>query len=126
MTAYVDTNVVLFLVHGELKRITRRAQQAIERDDLLVSPMVILELNYLYEVKRVVASADVILAELYQSIDLRICPLPFERIVRTAAKEGWTRDTFDRLIVSHAKANDNAPLISSDEVIASHYPYTIW
>lgn len=126
MNAYLDTNVVFYLIHGDLKRLTQRAQQALERYDLLVSPMVMLELDYLYEAKRIVATGEVILAELYQSIDLRLCSLPFDRIVRTAAKEGWTRDTFDRLIVSNAKANDNAPLISSDALIASHYPKTIW
>ena len=126
MNAYLDTNVVFYLIHGDLKRLTQRAQQALERYDLLVSPMVMLELDYLYEAKRIVATGEVILAELYQSIDLRLCSLPFDKIVRTAAREGWTRDTFDRLIVSNAKANDNAPLISSDALIASHYPKTIW
>ena len=126
MNAYLDTNVVFYLIHGDLKRLTQRAQQALERYDLLISPMVMLELDYLYEAKRIVATGEVILAELYQSIDLRLCSLPFDRIVRTAAKEGWTRDTFDRLIVSNAKANGNAPLISSDALIASHYPKTIW
>ena len=126
MIAYLDTNVVLFLILGETKRITKRAQQALERNDLLVSPMVMLELNYLYEVRRIVATGEVILGELYQSIDLRVCTLAFDRIVKTAGKEAWTRDAFDRLIVSHAKANDQAPLISSDAVVASHYPNTIW
>ena len=126
MIAYLDTNVVLFLILGELKRITKRAQQALERSDLLVSPMVMLELNYLYETRRLVATGEVILGELYQSIDLRVCALPFDRIIRTAGKEAWTRDAFDRIIVSHAKANDEAGLISSDAVIASHYPNTIW
>ena len=126
MIAYLDTNVVLFLVHGELRRITKRAEQALERHDLLLSPMVMLELNYLYEIRRIVARADAIFAELHNSIDLRICSLPFDRIVETASKESWTRDVFDRLIVSHAKSNDQAPLISSDPVIASHYPNVIW
>lgn len=126
MIAYVDTNIVLFLIHGEPNRLTKRARQALERYDLLVSPMVSLELDYLYEVKRLVAPADVILGELYKSIDLRVCAMPFDRIVRIAAKESWTRDVFDRVIVSHAKANDEAPLISSDSVIALHYPGVIW
>jgi PIN domain nuclease of toxin-antitoxin system len=124
--AYLDTNIVLFLVHGELKRIPKRAEQALERYDLLLSPMVMLELNYLYEIRRIVARADAIFAELYRSIDLRVCALPFDRIVQTAAKESWTRDVFDRIIVSHAKANDEAPLVSSDPVIASHYSNVIW
>ena len=124
--AYLDTNVVLFLVHGETKRITRRAAQAVERYDLLISPMVMLELNYLYEVGRIVVRAEAIFKELYNSIDLRVCSLPFDRIVETAAKESWTRDAFDRLIVSQAKANDQAPLISSDSVVAGQYSNVIW
>src|SRR5450755_1116912 len=100
------------LIQGETKRLTKRARQAIDRDDLLVSPMVMLELNYLYECKRIVASGELILGELYQSIDLRICSLPFDRVIRMASKEAWTRDVFDRIIVSNAKANNDAPLIS--------------
>jgi PIN domain nuclease of toxin-antitoxin system len=124
--AYLDTNIVLFITHGELKRITKRAEQALERYDLLLSPMVMLELNYLFEAKRIVVRADTIFAELYNSLDLRICQVPFDRIVQTAAKESWTRDVFDRVIVSQAKANDEAPLITSDAVIASHYSNVIW
>jgi hypothetical protein len=33
---------------------------------------------------------------------------------------------FDRLIVSHAKASGRAGLITRDELIADHYPNTIW
>jgi PIN domain nuclease of toxin-antitoxin system len=124
--AYLDTNVVLFLVRRKIENITRRAQQALERHDLLVSPIVMLELDYLYEIRQSAETAEAILGKLYDSIDLRQCSLPFDRIVRAASTESWTRDVFDRLVVAHAKANDRAPLISSDEVIASHYPNVIW
>lgn len=126
MIAYLDTNIVLFLAHGELKRITKRAEQALDRSDLLLSPMVMLELTYLYEIGRITVRADAIFQELNRSIDLRICPLPFDRIVAAASKEGWTRDVFDRMVVSHAKTNDEAPLITSDAVIAAHYSNVVW
>jgi len=124
--AYLDTNVVLFVAQGEIKRLTRRAEQALERHDLLLSPMVMLELNYLYECRRIVVTPDAIFQELYNALDLRVCNFPFDRIVQTAAKEAWTRDAFDRVIVSHAKANQESPLISSDAVIANHYSNVIW
>ena len=122
----MDTNVVLFLIDPNSNRLTKRASQALERHELLVSPMVALELDYLYEAGRVLASSAIILGELYNTIDLRICSIPFDRIVKIAAKESWTRDPFDRLIVSNARANGEAPLISSDSLIAAHYPNTIW
>lgn len=40
---------------------------------LLVSPMVRLELQYLYEIKRINDTPDKILNELAQSIELKIC-----------------------------------------------------
>ena len=126
MIVYLDTNVVVFLIRGDTKRLTKRAQQALERYDLFVSPMVALELDYLYEAGKIVASSDIILGDLYNTIDLRICGFAFDRIVKVAAKEAWTRDAFDRMIVAHAKANGEAPLISSDALIAEHYPNTIW
>ena len=97
-----------------------------DRYELLVSPMVVVELAYLRETGKVYASPESILDGLYQTIDLRICSLAFDRVARVAAGEAWTRDTFDRLIVANAKANGEAPLISADSLIAEHYPNTIW
>jgi PIN domain nuclease of toxin-antitoxin system len=88
--------------------------------------MVMLELTYLYEIGRITVRADAIFQELNRSIDLRICNLPFDRIVAAASKEAWTRDVFDRMVVSHAKTNDEAPLITADAVIAAHYPNVVW
>jgi PIN domain nuclease of toxin-antitoxin system len=124
--SYLDTNIVLYVVRGEFKRLTKRAIQALERSELWISPMVVLELNYLYECGRIVVRADVIMAELNRALDARICNFPFDKIVAVAAKESWTRDAFDRLIVSHAKANDESPLITSDSVMSLHYPHVIW
>jgi PIN domain nuclease of toxin-antitoxin system len=47
-------------------------------------------------------------------------------VARAALDEKWTRDAFDRIIVAQAKLNGLAPLISSDEEIAEHYPRTVW
>ncbi|MDQ1473147.1 MAG: hypothetical protein QOJ99_4627, partial [Bryobacterales bacterium] len=40
--------------------------------------------------------------------------------------ETWTRDPFDLMIVSHAKANGYAPLVTADESIRAHYPKAVW
>ena len=126
LSAYLDTHVVVHLYRGELKHITKQARQALDRYDLLISPIVLMELAYLRESRRVHASPESILDALFHSIDLRVCSIPFDRVARVAIGEAWTRDAFDRMIVAHAKANGEAPLISSDSLIAQHYPNTIW
>ena len=84
-------------------------QLAFEKAAVRFSPMVVLELEYLYEINGTI-----------------LTPNPFPIIAEIAIGETWTRDPFDRLIVSHAKANGRAGLVAKDELIARHYPNTIW
>jgi PIN domain nuclease of toxin-antitoxin system len=126
MIAYLDTNVVMRLSHGPSRLIRREASRVIERSQLLVSPMVVLELELLYEIKRAKQSSRDMLRKLEHELGVRFCDLPFEEVANAALDEKWTRDPFDRMIVASAKLNGLAPLISSDQKIARHYPRTVW
>lgn len=126
MTGYLDTHVVVWLANGSLERLTRRARRLIEQNDLLISPMVMLELAYLHERKRITLSARDVFLKLEHEIGLRVCGLPFPQVANAALDERWTRDAFDRVIVAQAKANGLAPLVSADEEIRKHYPRTVW
>ncbi|HEX5235731.1 MAG TPA: PIN domain-containing protein [Silvibacterium sp.] len=126
MIAYLDTNVVLWLASGALARIRPAARRALERADLLVSPIVLVELEYLFEIERIRISARDAQIKIETEIGVRICDLPFTQVSAVALDEKWTRDPFDRIIVAQAKANGLAPLISADREIAAHYPRTIW
>lgn len=88
--------------------------------------MVVLELGYLYEINRIILSPQQIVYKLATELQSSICDYPFPVVAEIALGETWTRDPFDRLIVSHAKANGRAGLITRDELIAEHYPNTIW
>ena len=98
----------------------------LERADLLISPMVLLELEYLYGVKRIKLPARDIHLKTGHELGVRICDLSFAAVAGIATEENWTRDPFDRMIVAQAKANGLAPLVSGDEEIQQHYPRTIW
>jgi PIN domain nuclease of toxin-antitoxin system len=124
--AYLDTQLVIWLCQNQRERLTNKAVQAMEESDLLISPMVLLELEYLHEIKRVVPTPQALLNQLETQIGLRVCDQPFPPIVQTAIFETWTRDPFDRLIVAHAKANRYSPLITSDSRIRKHYSRTVW
>jgi len=125
MIAYLDTHAVIGLAHGR-PRIGRDAAKLIQRAELLVSPLVLVEVEYLYEIKRLKLPAKDILRKLEHELGLRLCDLPFADVARAALDEKWTRDAFDRMIVAQAKLNGFAPLISSDEKIAENYPRTVW
>jgi PIN domain nuclease of toxin-antitoxin system len=125
MIAYLDTHVLSRLAHGNA-RIGRDAARLVQSAELLVSPMVLLELEYLYEIGRLALPARDIQRKVEHELGARLCDLPFADVARAALDEKWTRDTFDRIIVAQAKVNGLAPLISSDEEIIVHYPRTVW
>src|SRR5271155_4852144 len=124
--AYLDTNAVMRITHGGAAKIGRDASRLIQRAQLLISPMAVLELELLYEIKRVTIPARDILSKAEHEIGLRVCDIPFATIANAALDEKWTRDPFDRMIVAHAKANGLAWLVSADMRIAQHYPRTVW
>lgn len=126
MIAYLDTNAVIRLMQGHTRRLSREVIRLIERAELLISPVVVLELELLYEIKRIKLQSRDVQRKVEAELGVRLCNLPFVEIANAALDEKWTRDPFDRLIVANAKANGFAPLISADETIAKHYPRTVW
>ena len=123
---YLDTNVVIFLHSGNSVRLSRRAIEQIESADLLISAMVMLELEMLYEKGAVKYTASQILSDLNQQIGVAVCQLPMAVIINSALQVKWTREPGDRLIVANAIANNEAPLVTSDRRIHEQYPNAIW
>lgn len=122
---YLDTHVVVWLYAGDLSRLSGPAREHIEQNDLLVSPIVQLELAYLKELGRITADSALILETLEHSIGLGLCHQPFSRIVVESIGQDWTRDPFDRLIVAQARVS-GAKLITKDRTIRKHYEQAVW
>ena len=126
MSAYIDTQVAIWLALGSLDQLTVTAKKHIQGAELLISPTVVLELEYLVEIGRFTLSARDIVRKLQHEIALRICDLSFPQIVEVSLDEKWTCDPFDRLIVAHAKANGMSVLISADRLIRQNYIRAVW
>jgi len=126
LIAYLDTHVVVWLCENKLSSISAPALDALNEHDLLISPIVLIELNFLYQIKRIIRAPQDLAKQLRMQINVQVCNHSFTDLTETALFETWTRDPFDLMIVSHAKANGFAPLITSDESIRNHYPKAIW
>ena len=88
--------------------------------------MVLVGLQYLFEIRRTILSPPEIAYKLGTELQTIVCDYSFPVIAETALGETWTRDPLDRLIVAHARANGLAGLVSKDGMIAENYPNTIW
>jgi PIN domain nuclease of toxin-antitoxin system len=111
---------------GLIDQISPKAQKAIESCNLLVSPIVLLELEMLHEIGRSKYGASKVVSGLSQRVGLQICQLPMAAVVMSSLGIKWTREPADRLIVANAIANNNAPLLTSDRSIHEHYANAIW
>ena len=123
---YLDTHVVAWLYAGADARMSPDARMALRgSDDRRVSPMVRLELQYLFEVGRVTTPAANVMDELRMALGLTVCDASFVAVAHVAEDLTWTRDPFDRLIVAHAALHD-APLVTKDDAMHRHYSGCIW
>jgi PIN domain nuclease of toxin-antitoxin system len=121
----LDTHVVVWLYTGETEQLSTAAVAAIEQHQLVVSPMVQLELSYLHEIGRLTIGGADIIADLERRVGLRKSDLALDALVDTAASLTWTRDPFDRLIVADALVA-GAALITKDRSIHDHTTIARW
>ena len=123
---YLDTHVVLWLYARKGEGLSPRARRLIEDEpEIAISPMVLLELDYLYEIGRTTLGSTPVYDYLYQHIEIRVCEKSFTDIIRMASKQSWTRDPFDRIITAQA-AIDRNNLITKDKTIRKNYKKAVW
>jgi PIN domain nuclease of toxin-antitoxin system len=122
----LDTHVVVRLYLGQTQALSAAAQDAIEEAArVLVSPAVVLELEFLREIGRLKRPAAEVVRVLERSIGLQVCGISFHEVVEHALTEKWGRDPFDRLIAANAQAR-KSPLVTKDESIHRHYAQALW
>ena len=122
---YLDTHVAIWLYAGKLELIPEASRERLDQNDLLISPMVELELQYLYEIDRVSEPANKVVETLAKEIGLEICDLPFSSVIAESLSLDWTRDPFDRIIVGQARLR-NATLLTKDRALHAQYPGATW
>lgn len=122
---YLDTHLVVWLYVGASHLLSEAARRAIDRHELCISPIVALEVQYLFEVGKIADPGERIISDLARRIGLTTCHLPFADVVTEAMRQRWTRDPFDRIIVAQASLT-TATLVTKDETMRAHYRHALW
>ena len=75
---FLDTHIILWLYQLSLELLSEEAKKAIEENDIFVSPIVVLELQYLFEIGRIRDDSQTII-EYLRSFDYKKfdCPLVY-------------------------------------------------
>lgn len=125
MSCFLDTHIVIWLYEKRINLLSEKAKKYIEENDLLVCPIINLEIEYLFEIEKIKDNSETIVGYLEKNIGLRVQNSDFKEIIKISLNEKWTRDPFDRVIVAHAKYMD-LTLISKDEKITKNYFRTVY
>lgn len=116
----LDTHIAVALFQGKTAGLSRKTLAAIDREPLLLSPAVLLELELLHEIGRLRLGATPIARFLADQLAIYSAPERFSEVVQQALPLAYTRDPFDRLIVAHAQLL-KAPLVTLDANLQQHY-----
>ncbi|WP_373456614.1 type II toxin-antitoxin system VapC family toxin [Microcystis sp. 0824] len=74
---YLDTHIVVWLYAGLTAKLSDCAKHLINENELYISPIVRLGLQYLYEIGRITEKSDDIVLELVSCLDLKVCKKDF-------------------------------------------------
>lgn len=109
---------------GDSRRLAP-VRKVLEASALVISPIVALELQLLFEIGRTTVPGREVVAGLVEKVGLRVASLSFASAAEHAAPLDWTRDPFDRLIVATSIA-EGAPLLTRDRTIRANHRAARW
>jgi len=121
---HLDTHIAIWLYYGEVQKIKRQLD-TLQKNDLAVSQIVRLELQYIYEIERIRHNPDTIIRTLQKDFGLKETNPDNILTTNFAININWTRDVFDRLIVASAMADD-AQLMTKDKTILTNFNQAVW
>jgi PIN domain nuclease of toxin-antitoxin system len=121
----LDTHVVAWLHAGQVERIPQPVRARLETEALVISPIVVMELEFLRELNRLSLGGEEIFRDLAADLGVQLCQQPLVAVMREAIRQNWTRDPFDRIIAAQALAA-GCDLVTKDEVMLRHCPAAFW
>lgn len=122
---YLDTHVLVWAITGLGELLSPRAVEALTADEIRISPMVVLELEFLREIGRLTPAASEMVMAAEAELGVTVCDIAFRRVIERARSQTFTRDPFDRVIVGHALAA-GGQLLTRDETIRYNVVAAFW
>lgn len=123
---YLDTPVLVWLYAGKTELLSKKGVGLLEKEELFISPVIRLELQFLFEIGRTSVNSETICRDLGMRLDIRECNLAFSSVITRSLEESWTRDPFDRMIVAQAALQNGASLLTKDRRIQENYKNAVW
>lgn len=125
MRLFLDTHVLIWLFQREKKPFSRRALSLIDSAEIFLPAISIIELQFLFEIGKLLIAPQDIIDNLQESVSLLKMPADIHKIIDASMTLNWTRDPFDRLIVAEAIIH-KACLLTKDRNIRAYFEDALW
>lgn len=122
---HLDTHVVCWLYAGLVHQLSETARSFLLDNDCHVSPWALLEMQELFDHGILRVGPWEVLDDLERRIGLKTARGESAAIVKASTRLSWANDPYDRMIVAHASLAE-APLLSKDAHLHTHFPQTVW
>lgn len=125
MRLLLDTQVVLWMIDGQRRRVSRRARAAIDDEQAIgsVSVATIWEAAIKLSLGRLPVAAG-LLDDLERS-QIEVLPISARHASHVATLPDHHRDPFDRLLVAQAQL-ERMTLVSADPIMARYDVDVLW
>lgn len=124
MTALLDTHALLWWLTDD-RRLSRRARQTVERDEILVSVISPWEIEIKKSLGRIVPDTRSVLEEVTGTSGFAWLDIGPAHVAALAGLPLLHRDPFDRMLVAQAKL-EHVPLVTDDRNLRRYEIETIW
>lgn len=122
MTVLLDTHFLIWILTKD-ERLGRYPRLGDHRP-WSVSPVALLEMQYLSEIGRIEMDAEALLSALPLDPRFVMDEPPLFLLVQRALPLSWTRDPFDRLLAAHSSLR-RVPLCTVDRALLAHHPLVV-
>ncbi|MBT8221138.1 MAG: PIN domain-containing protein [Bacteroidia bacterium] len=122
---FLDTHCIIWLAEGKSEMFSPLGVDLLNKHLLCISPIVRLELHFLYDKNRFFEQPDITINSLAEKINLKVDQLGFSQVIGEASQIKWTRDVFDLFITAQSQFH-NSPLLTKDRNIRANYQKAIW
>lgn len=124
MNIVIDTHALLWLLTNDAKISSQAKEAARDAIQINIPTIVLLELLYLLNKKRLTKTFSSILMKLKLDKSYSMVPLDIF-VVEKIAQKPIDLEMHDNIIVSTAEILD-LPIVTKDQLIQKVYPKTIW
>lgn len=120
MKLLLDTNALVFLQDSGYLRFRDEIIEKLSHAYLFLSPISWLELEHIFQKKRIAIHPDTLIKHLTSNSSLQESTSTFSSCIHYSRNLSWTKDPFDRMIVGDTIAL-GAQLVTADKLILKHF-----